>query len=155
MKLNVGCGSKNFGDINCDLYVKDAGHRFKGECINPKKINNFVLCDVQYLPFKTGFFEEVICSHVIEHVKNPYLLVDEIMRVCKDNGLVRLSLPHRFSKGAKNRGHINFFTLKWFEKNLKYPFTVNTSKWSPFSFFVFFPHEINFKIFKIKKHFKH
>ena len=152
MKLDVGCGSKNLGDVNCDLHIKDAGHRFKGECITPKKIKNFVLCDCQYLPFKSGFFKEVICSHVIEHVKNPYLLLDELMRVCKDNGFVRLSLPHRFSKGAKNPGHINFFTLKWFENNLKYPFTVNTSLWSPFRFFVFFPHEINFKIFKTKCH---
>lgn len=103
------------------------------------------------MPFRTGFFEEVVCYHVIEHVKNPYLLIDELMRVCEDYGLVRLSLPHRFSKGAKSKGHINFFSLNWFENNLKYPFRVNTTKWSPFRFFVFFPDEINFEIFKTKK----
>lgn len=144
--LDVGYGDKPRGNVNCDLFIKKTVHRTSS--INPKKIDNFVLCDSQYLPFKLNCFKEIICSHVIEHIKDPYKLLDELMRTCKHNGTVYLSLPHRFSYGAKNKGHIHFFTRRWFEKNLKYPFDIKITTWTPLKFLLFFPNEIKIKIYK-------
>lgn len=70
------------------------------------------------------------------------------MRICKKTGKVKLSLPHRFSYGAKYKYHINFFDRKWFEENLKYQFSIKTTTWSPFKFFLFFPHHMNLTIYK-------
>ena len=138
MKIDIGCGNIPLGDINCDL---------KKYPLNIKN-KNFVLCDSQYLPFRSLFFDKVYSSHVIEHVKNPYKFLYEVIRVCKNNGIIYLYLPHRFSFGAKYKGHIHFFTRRWFEENIKYPFKCSITYWSPFKFFLFFPNEIQLKIFK-------
>jgi SAM-dependent methyltransferase len=153
VSLDVGCGDKPRGTVNCDLYLNQTFHRENRTRINLSRIPNFVKCDAQYLPFKSNCFEEVICSHLIEHVKNPYLLLDELMRVCKSKGIVYLSLPHRFSKNAKNAGHIHFFSRRWFENNLKYPFDMETTTWSPFGFFLFFPDNMKLKIYKRKEYY--
>jgi hypothetical protein len=73
----------------------------------------------------------------MEHIKDPYKLLDELMRTCEHNGTVYLSVPHRFSCSAKDKGHMHFFTRRWFEKNLKYPFDMKITRWSPLILFVF------------------
>ena len=148
MILDVGCGEIPLGDVNCDLFIVDKGHRRKGSVLGVKAIKNFVLCDGQQLPFRTCIFERVLSSHVIEHVNNPYRFLSEIVRVCKIGGCVDLRLPHRFSYGAKYKGHINFFDYKWFNKNIQHSFTCVNTRWSPFKFFLSFPNEMQIKIFK-------
>ena len=45
------------------------------------------------MPFKSNSFDFVFCSSLIEHIKNPDLLLREIKRVLKKNGLCYLSFP--------------------------------------------------------------
>jgi len=153
MKLDVGCGLKPHGHVNVDIYRRKNPEINSSKIIDVDvhKIPNFVSASGEKLPFQNESFNEVYCFHVIEHVKNPYRLLKELMRVCKRNGTVYLSLPHRFSYGAKYKGHIHFFTRRWFEQNLKYPFKCSMSYWSPFKFFLFFPNEIQLQIFKKEK----
>lgn len=119
LKLDVGCGYLASGDVNCELFIKNVGHRPMPEesrslPLQPKKISNFVLCDVQHLPFKDAIFEEVFCSHVIEHVDNPYLLFKEMIRVSKSK--VTILSPHKLGDRllGKNFYHKNFFSKSWF-----------------------------------------
>lgn len=46
------------------------------------------------IPFGNGFFDEVICSHVIEHVKDDMKCLKEIYRVLKKGGTLYLRVPH-------------------------------------------------------------
>jgi len=126
MILDVGCGNRPSGDVNCDFTVKDVGHRgTKGKSINYKKIKNFILCDAQYLPFKDLVFNEVYSSHVIEHLKNPYLFLKETIRVSKDK--ITIICPHRYGDKManlfhgkwNNPYHLHFLNKKWFFKQLK------------------------------------
>ena len=119
MLLNVGCGSFPNGDVNCDLFL-DLGH-MKGDKnkkikVNIKKIKNFIKSDAQHLPFRSNVFDQVISSHVIEHVLNPVKMLDELVRV--SNNKIIIECPHwlgdRMHK--KNPYHINFFKSKWFKK---------------------------------------
>lgn len=119
MKIDVGCGSFPSGDVNCDLFLVDIGHRtgsttILGQPLKPQKIENFVLCDVQHLPFRDNTFDEAYSSHVIEHVKNPFLLLKEMIRVsrCK----IVIFCPHRLGDRlqGKNPFHINFLNKSWF-----------------------------------------
>lgn len=54
---------------------------------------NFVLGDATKMPFKQKSFDFVFCSSLIEHIKYPRLLVSEIKRVLKEDGICYLSFP--------------------------------------------------------------
>lgn len=115
MMLDVGCGFFHKGDVNCDLFIKDKGHRLqKGKSINIKNVKNFVLCDSQFLPFKDGSFEIVHSSHLIEHVPNPIKVLDEMVRVSNDQ--IELFCPHWLGDKmrGKNPHHLSLFRIKWF-----------------------------------------
>ena len=113
--LDVGCGSFPQGNVNCDLFIKDEGHRLQeGTSINVKNIKNFVLCDSRFLPFRDGSFDKVISSHLIEHVKDPIQQLDEMVRV--SNCLIELLCPHWLGEKLDgiNPYHLSHFQIKWF-----------------------------------------
>ncbi len=60
---------------------------------NPKF--NFVVADACKLPFKENSFDLVICSEVLEHIKNPQRVISEIKRVLK--GVLIATVPNWFS----------------------------------------------------------
>jgi SAM-dependent methyltransferase len=47
-----------------------------------------VIGDGQSLPFRTGAFDVVYSSNVGEHVRRPWLMGDEMVRVCRPRGLI-------------------------------------------------------------------
>jgi SAM-dependent methyltransferase len=51
----------------------------------------FVIGRGQRLPFGDGSFDLVVSSNVLEHVADPWPLVDELARVCRPGGHVWLS----------------------------------------------------------------
>jgi hypothetical protein len=115
MKLDVGCGNYPQGDVNCDLYITDVGHRgTKGKSLNLKRIKNFVLCDSQQLPFKEECFDEVVSRGVIEHVDDPWLHIKELVRVscCA----IYLRCPWRISDRLHHPNPYNrhYFSKRWF-----------------------------------------
>jgi len=77
----------------------------------------FVKADIECLPFDDNSFDFVNASHVIEHTKNPYRAVSELMRVGKSGYIECPSLlaenlffgsrNHRFAIVAF-MGHISF-----------------------------------------------
>lgn len=130
--LDVGCGHRPRGDVNCDLYVDASFHRSPkrnviGEPLNLKLIPNFVKCDVQHLPFKDSIFQKTYCTNVIEHVRNPYLLLKELLRVT--NGKVIIKCPHAYAKGVRvSSCHLHFLRPRWFHNQLKtYSYILNVS----------------------------
>lgn len=66
--LNVSCGNTDGGGLNADIIKKD--------------VPNFVLIkNIYKLPFKDKQFKNVLCSHTIEHVKNPRKFFKELRRI--------------------------------------------------------------------------
>lgn len=103
--MDVGCGCKPRGDVNCDLYIKDElNHRNQGSenRIPVRDIPNFVVCHGSFLPFKTGAFDEVFSAQLIEHVRNPQRFLEELVRVSSD--LITVETAHRMGDG---------FVFKW------------------------------------------
>ena len=110
--LDVGCGFSHF-------------HK-KRECLNidiRKAPFISVICDGQWLPFRSKTFEKVFCSHVIEHVPHPDKLLRELIRVARD--FLYVECPHRFSfnakydSGNKYDKHLHAFRCSWFHEALK------------------------------------
>jgi len=77
--LSIGCGPKKEGTINVD--------------INPA-VEPDVVCDGNFLPFKSKTFDKCILSHVLEHMLNPNQLMSESYRILKENGLIFVSFPN-------------------------------------------------------------
>jgi SAM-dependent methyltransferase len=57
-----------------------------------------IVADAHNLPFEEGEFEQILCTEVLEHVKDPRKVVSELHRVLKSGGLVvlttRFVFPH-------------------------------------------------------------
>jgi SAM-dependent methyltransferase len=78
--INLGSGIKRINEkvINIDFYP----------------FNNVgIVADITKLPFKDNSVDVIICESVLEHVKNPWAIVQEIKRVLKLGGLVYISVP--------------------------------------------------------------
>ena len=55
--------------------------------------NTSLLCDAHKLPFESGSFDGVWIQAVLEHVLDPHIVVAEIHRVLRTNGLVYAETP--------------------------------------------------------------
>lgn len=103
--LDVGCGFRQLGEVNCDLY--------------PSMVikSRFVKCSIYFLPFRSGEFEKVFCHHVLEHLEEPIKALDEMLRVTKH--LIDIRVPYRIShstKAVKPSKHLQFFRGSYFKK---------------------------------------
>jgi len=91
--LNICCGNTDGGGINADI-------------VRHKDVPNFRLVkDIYNLPFDTGQFDNVLCSHTIEHVDNPERFFSELKRVGKE---VTIVIPPLYDITAA----LNFFEHK-------------------------------------------
>jgi len=129
MRLDVGCGSSPTGDVNVDLMIEDADEKWD---LNPSKIPNFVKADVRYLPFKSGAFQIVYCSHVLEHLMDYSSALNELLRVSSFKVIVILpfalfSIFDVFATGRKFGQH-----LRWLKEHHKHQFLMDPLKTGSF-----------------------
>lgn len=72
------------------------------------------------LPYKSGAFDIVVSSDVVEHLRNPFSAIIEMGRVTKKGGLVIISTPNTMNwysriKFLFSGVYNNYFTEKEFE----------------------------------------
>jgi SAM-dependent methyltransferase len=81
--LDVGSGQNpNLrADVLCDRFVLDASERANGGALIADR--PLVVADAEELPFRDGAFDFVVCSHLLEHVRNPTKLLNELQRVAR------------------------------------------------------------------------
>jgi len=84
--LDVGCGNAPYGDLL-------PGWSRIGVNIDATDARPEVVGDGQDLPFIDGCANLVLCTQVIEHVRNPFRLVNELARVLRPGGRLILSGP--------------------------------------------------------------
>lgn len=82
--LDVGSGDNPHvrADILCDAHLLDSGER-SGKFDLIVDGRPFVFADACKMPFKDKAFDFIICSHLLEHMRNPADLLEELMRVGK------------------------------------------------------------------------
>ncbi len=99
MKLNLGCGFEyKEGYINCDNKE------------NLKADKHFDLNIFPY-PFKDSSINEIVISHVLEHIDNPVSVLEEIYRICKKKAKIYVDTPYFSSESAfSDIEHKHFFT---------------------------------------------
>ncbi len=106
-KLNLGCGFDYKKSTTEEEWINI-------DC-NPKLKADFY-CDfnIEKLPFKDNEFDYVFFNHVIEHLSPDLSLwkfFDEISRVMKKDGLLKLNCPHFSGWNAYGLDHKRFFQL--------------------------------------------
>jgi ubiquinone/menaquinone biosynthesis C-methylase UbiE len=92
--LNICCGQTDGGGINADIVEQKGVPTF------------FLIKNIYKLPFETGQFDTVLCSHTIEHVDYPDRFFKELQRVGKQ---VTIVIPPLYDTTAA----LNIFEHKY------------------------------------------
>lgn len=102
MKLNLGCGNDiREGWVNLDINKKEG--------VNVVHDLNEVP-----LPFEDNSFNYILCKDILEHV-DYVILMNELHRILKKEGILRIRVPHFTSKSNyADPTHINLFSLNTF-----------------------------------------
>jgi ubiquinone/menaquinone biosynthesis C-methylase UbiE len=104
--LDLGCGDGAIAQS-----FAEAGARVAALDLDPWRVENsrrradaapgahfaVLAADGHRLPFARGAFDLVLLSDLIEHVKDPARVLDEVVRVLRPGGAAYLSIPNRLS----------------------------------------------------------
>lgn len=95
-KLNLGCRwDQKEKWINLDV---------------SKEVKPDIVTDLnEGIPFKDNTFDEILASHVIEHLRDFISIMEEIWRVGKPDCIVTIKVPYYNSTSAFRVGHNLFF----------------------------------------------
>lgn len=74
------------------LHVKTENAEFNKFIAKLQERVKIVKAVGENIPFSDGFFDSVVCGNVIDHAKNPSLVIHEAYRVLKPNGHLILSV---------------------------------------------------------------
>ena len=103
-KLNLGCGKEileNF--VNLDI------NDYKGIDVI-WDLNKFPY------PFVDNEFKEVIMCQVLEHLYEPLRVMEELVRICKKDAVITITVPHFSDVGAyEEPNHKHYFALNSIE----------------------------------------
>jgi len=106
MILDVGCGrNKHPGSIGID---------------RNRDTDADVICDLDRVPypFRDNLFDEIRVTHVIEHVADVIATMEELHRLARSGGRIRIETPHHtdFSSfcDPTHRWHLNSFSFRYF-----------------------------------------
>lgn len=130
-KLNIGCGKTLMEApwVNLDKesmpgvdYVYDLDN-----CgVHPTRIRQPILWSDPIggvlenvetkLPFEDDFFEEMLMSHILEHLKNPLAVMQELHRIARPDALLTVRVPYGSSDAAwEDPQHVRPYFLQSFE----------------------------------------
>ena len=78
-----------------------------------------IIGSVDRLPFDFNVFDVVICNQVLEHVKEPQLVLNELFRVLKHGGVVCITTPQGWGVHQAPHDYFRFtsYALSYLMKN--------------------------------------
>jgi len=72
------------------------------------------ICPAENLPFENQSYDYVLCTQVLEHVRRPEVVIQEISRILKNEGLLFLTVPQSWEEHEQPFDYYRFtqFALK-------------------------------------------
>jgi len=114
-RLDIGCGKLDGAKIQrYQRYLGDYDPKDYTGVDRVELPGVDCVCDItKPLPFENETVDEIICVHVLEHIRDLEFVMREFHRVLKVNGVLRVWVPHCFSPGAfGDSTHVRFFTFE-------------------------------------------
>ncbi|MHA1252649.1 MAG: methyltransferase domain-containing protein, partial [Candidatus Helarchaeota archaeon] len=103
--LDVGCGEGIFSIIcaklnykitACDISIKNVKSAYKySKFFKVDNFINYLVADIENLPFKNNTFDKIICLHVLEHLYGFNKAIKEIFRTSKNIAII--GIPTNFN----------------------------------------------------------
>lgn len=98
--LDIGngpCGLLNFvpGIIKVGIDPNNQMYRANEILFNIEDSVRYITCPAEKLPLPDAFFDFISCVNVLDHVNDPQIVLDEIIRVLKPGGVFFLSVDTR------------------------------------------------------------
>jgi len=90
--LDIGAG-----DCQYKNYFKSLNY-YSQDIKNNKEKNINYICDVKSIPVKNGSFDYILCTQVLEHLKEPHLTFKEFYRILKKDGKLFLTTHLAFEE---------------------------------------------------------
>lgn len=112
--LDIGCGNKPFEKI----FAEKNTCEFIGIDNNPNSKADFIQDITEPLPFKSYSFDLVILSEVLEHIPEPLKVINEIIRILKNDGILFMSTPLAFPIHGKPYDYFRY-TEYFYKDHLK------------------------------------
>lgn len=82
--------------VSCDISFT-ACRYLKTKLLEKKLTPNIVLCDINNLPFKKGIFNIIVSCETLEHVENPEIGIQELIRVSTEDAYFYITTPNYFN----------------------------------------------------------
>jgi O-antigen biosynthesis protein len=123
--LDAGCGTAYGSAILAAANAREVvGVDVAGDvlrAVSPRMPEGVELreADVTNLPFDAGKFDVVVCFEVIEHVDDATAVLNELVRVLAEDGVLAISSPNRGVYTPGNPHHRYEFTPEEFEETLR------------------------------------
>lgn len=115
--LDAGCGMGWFGKNKPNKSVEVWGiDTNKDEIKIAKKYEHARVGNIRHLPYRNGFFDGVLASHIIEHIPENIDVVKEFYRVLRKGGLLVAESPSPWHGAWDDPTHVRPYTVKSFSK---------------------------------------
>ncbi len=156
--LDIGCAGgvllkelKKYGFLN--LYGIDIEEKFVK--LSKKICKNIFLADAGHLPFKDDYFDIIIASDILEHLKNDKKALKEWCRVLKNGGKIIFGVP-AFNILWSYHDIINCHKKRYRKKDIfqAVPENLKVVKLFYWNMLFFIPtlfYKLSWKVFNIKK----
>jgi len=108
----VGYGAEMLAEAGASRIVglDIAAEAVQDAILRTNSIAEFVVGDLERLPFTPCSFDVVVCFEVIEHVHRGELALDELRRVLRPGGVLIVSSPNRNVYLPGNPHHVHEYT---------------------------------------------
>jgi SAM-dependent methyltransferase len=105
--LDVGCGMKPFESVFGAHVTEWHGIDQQESASGRTRADQYV--DLRHpLPLRDADFDVVLCTQVLEHVPDPFLVMRELARVLRPGGVVLLSAPQTFPRHEEPHDYFRY-----------------------------------------------
>ena len=86
--LDAGCGQGGW-----TIALRGRGYEVKPVDLDTSQFPEAVKADMHELPFADNEFDIVFCTGAFEHCFAPFIVLSEFRRVCRNDGIILITLP--------------------------------------------------------------